>query len=210
MKEYYIDSHSLLCCSVTHPNEWFSQNCPINPERFLFFAGNQFFLIVYHRCMEHGSSYAYKKDFVKQAFDSCKELPLHKVEYSMWVDRDLKEWRLKNHPLKKYIRQANYIYSDNAGKEYAITTTIPFLDKICDQEKIDENYAIAKKHLDERGYNDLINELDQLYEYNRISIFSKLEIHKSIEHALNEINKTINNNGNDQKSKLKGVVKTRV
>lgn len=47
VKELYIDKHSEFCLDVEH------KYCDTNPERFLFFLGNQFFLVTYHNCMAY-------------------------------------------------------------------------------------------------------------------------------------------------------------
>ena len=105
------------------------------------------------------------------------------------LDRILKEYRLRNKNLKKYHNEINFIYSDNAGKQYAITNRIPFMDSIINQDEILSNYKICKDYLIKNGIDYLIKELDELYNYNHFFEFDKIEVFKTIDHLIDNIKK---------------------
>jgi hypothetical protein len=188
MKEYILNTHAGYCdCS----NEKLSNThrawmCSHNPERFLFFLGNQFFLITYYRCLQ--LDYEFKRHLVEKCCKDTEIFPKYEVNKSVDVCKELKNFRIKNQALRKKIEQVNYLYTNAAGKEYAITTSTDYFDHICDQDIIDKNYKIAKEFLESKNYNYLINQLEDLYKENVVYILDRQEIFKSIDHIINSIN----------------------
>jgi len=200
MVECYIDSHSSYC--LAHDEKYKKLNgthkilsfnpfemCSINPERFLFFIKNKFVLITYHNCIHNGLTHLeFKQDLINSIIVKNKIYDVYDLE-RIHLDRILKEYRLRNKNLKKYHNEINFIYSDNAGKQYAITNRIPFMDSIINQDEILSNYKICKDYLIKNGLEHLIKELDELYNYNHFFEFDKIEVFKTIEHLIDNIKK---------------------
>ena len=114
----------------------------------------------------------------------------YEIMRSVNYERDFKEFRLRNVPLKKYFIQANYIYSDNAGKEYVIATKVKYMEHLVNQDELYENYKIAEKHLVDNNLLFLKNDLDRLFSYNILPKLSEVEQCKTISHLVKEINKS--------------------
>lgn len=193
MKENYLDQHSSFCNS---------QCCISYPERFLFFAGNKFFLITYHSCLNHGDQYQFKKDLIELVLKKTKVFERYEVNRGVSITKELRNFRIRNQALRKTIKQVNFIYSGNNGYEYAITTTADFLETISNESVIKEAYEEAKLFLEQKGYDFLLEDLRQLYFSNLVYDNSDTEVSKTIDHIVSIINNSINsNNGNDKKSK---------
>jgi hypothetical protein len=202
MLEHYIDSHSCECLKENERYELlidsvkeYSFNgydiCNKNPKRFLFFIKNKFVLITYHSCIHPGQSHIeFKQELIKKIIVNNKIY--NKFEIGrVHLDVVLKQYRLRNKNLKKYHDEINYIYSDNAGKQYAICNEIPFIDSICNQDEILENYKIAKEYLIKNGLEYLLEDLDELYYSNHHFEFDKVEIFKTIDHLITNLQKQI-------------------
>lgn len=186
MKEYIINNHAWHCDCSTDNNTRNAWICSHNPERFLFFLGNQFYLITFYKCLQ--TDYQFKKDLVEKCCKDFKIFPEYKIEKSVDVCRELKNFRLKNQALKTIELQINYLYNNNAGKSFAITTETNFFDNICNQDIIDKNYKEAKDFLNEKGYTFLLDSLDLLYRHNKVYVLDNQEIYKSIDHLIQSIN----------------------
>ena len=203
MKEFYLDLHSEKCkChpdnkkTKTQPKDnkgyylaSFHHFCEKNPNRFLFFAGTEFFLITYHSCVATGNDYDFKVELVKNVIKDYTVLEYYDVDRFTNLDEDLRRFRLRNKELKKHIRQTNYLYNNAAGHPFAICTTAEYLDVICDNEKIEENYNIAKKYLIEKGYDHLLDDLKLLKQSNIVYYKDGVETFKTIESLIKQINK---------------------
>jgi hypothetical protein len=202
MVEYYIDSHSNDCLSYNEKYNNVNDEmkslvfnsydvCNRNPKRFLFFIKNKFIIITYHSCILYGQSHLdFKQELIKKIIVNNKIY--NKFEIGrVHLDVVLKEYRLRNKNLKKYHDEINYIYSDNAGKQYAICNEIPFIDSICNQDEILENYKIAKEYLIKNGLEYLLEDLDELYYSNHHFEFDKIEIFRTIDHLVNNLKNQI-------------------
>lgn len=188
MKEYFIDTHSSLCpCSSSNAKGW-ELYCSMNPERFLFFAGTKFFIVTYHNCITFGDKYGFKKNIIDNAITQSKVFESWLVNISVDLNKDLVDFRIRNKNLRKYIQQVNYIYKDNAGKKYAITTKTNYLDSICNQEEIRGNYEKTKDFIIKNNYDWMLCKLDELYIHNIIREANPIEIHKTIDSVIKSIN----------------------
>lgn len=190
MNEAILNNHAWYCdCSKNKdtPAAWM---CSHNPERFMFFLGNQFFLITYYSCNQ--LDYDFKKDLVKRCCKDFKIFATYDIEKSVDVCKELKNFRIKNEALKTKIIQINYCYYNAAGKEFAITTEADYLDHICNQDTIDENYKEAKAFLIDKKYNFLLDQLENLYNHNKVYVLDRQEIFKSIDHVIKSINQLTN------------------
>lgn len=133
--------------------------------------------------------YDFKKRLVKKVIDDSQIFDLYEIERGVDVKSTLQEFRIRNQSLRKQIQQVNYIYSDATGKEYAITTTLDYLDWLCNQDDIDQNYEAAKDMITKNQYDWLLPQLDQLYFSNKVYNQHETEYCKSIDHIIQEINK---------------------
>jgi hypothetical protein len=138
--------------------------------------------------MDMGDQYAFKKDLIDRVIVDNKVFNYFELDRGVDVENTLKNFRIRNRTLKKYIQQVNFIYYDNAKKIYAITTKTKFLDAIFNQDEIDKNYKLAKDFLLKNEYNWLLNQLDLLYYNNQIYNESSAEYCKSVDHIINKIN----------------------
>ena len=186
MKELYLDAHLKNC---KNSNNQFNY-CKTNPSRFLFFLGGKFFIITYHECLEEYDRYSFFKNLIASAIDNVEEYKSYEINTGVKIAKELKEFREKNRTLRNYIYQVHYTYKCAAGIEYAIATKTNFIDFICSNETIKENYIESKKFLKDNNFEYLITQLDSLYYYNTMWDAPKAEYHKTIEHII----KSINNN----------------
>jgi hypothetical protein len=185
MKEYYLDYHTDYCKGQNEGREF--NYCDRSPQRFLFFLHNKFHIITYHLC-HHYDHIEYKKELLNLIIEKNKIYEKWEVRKSQHVDVALKNFRLHDKNLKKYHTQVNYLYGDNAGKQYAITTEIKYLDFVCDLDEFMKNYKSAKDYLKENDLDYLEQQLEDLYEANVIYDICEVEKFKTIEHLIKLIN----------------------
>lgn len=129
----------------------------------------------------------------------CKDVPHWEVNTGVNVDKELRDWRIRNASLRKFIQQAHYLYYNNSRRAYAITSTIPFIEAITNFELITREYEEAMNYLIAYGLDGCHGkELNELYHVNTMPAWQAQAQHvKSIEHLIN----IINNHGKQEKSK---------
>jgi hypothetical protein len=164
-----------------------------------------FYLVTHYKCHEQGGKYEFYQDIIKQVFDQVKCYPYYDVTRQSANDR-LKDFRIRGKALKKTIKEINYIYYDNAGRKYAITTEASFIESLCNNDILTENYKEMNEYLQKTKYKYLTPELDALYESNLIYV-DEIEVVKSIDNLVELINQNANQNGNNKKDKRKGITK---
>jgi hypothetical protein len=138
-----------------------------------------------------GSHLDFKEKIVKEVLGKSKTIESWKLE-RVNADKDLLEFRLRDAPLKSYVRQINYIYHNAAHRKFAITTLSKYIDTICDNEQMRINYREAKQILQDRGLEILIPDLDELMSYNWILSPNSAELVKTVDHLVKSIRKSIN------------------
>ena len=198
MKHIILDEHSWCCLyhkdRVNDKKEWFSHSCRLNPERFLFFLDNDFHIITYFNCKNHGDQYDYKKGFIEAIMGQSKKINVFHTRRGHEVERDLKESRLRGMEFDMYIDEINYVYRNNCGKEFAIATQVPLIDKLSINDTIDKNYLLAVEFIENNEFlkrqKFLYKELEYLKELNKIHI-SDTEIVKSTAHLAKVFRKKI-------------------
>lgn len=189
--QFHIDQHTERCCSRQKETGRSMSFCEMNPQAFLFYVHEQFVLINYNLCIQGYDHLDFKQDLVKKVIGVNKLFDYYEVRRSCYAYKELENFRRQNLPLRKSIRQINYIYEDNARKKYAITTCANFIDSICNQEIIRENYLKAKECLIDRGYECMLKELDELYGANSQAMPNDIEICKTIDHIVKSIHTQI-------------------
>lgn len=187
MKELYLDEHSHLCHSKDESN-YFGQFCKLNPERFLFFLGSDFYLITYHKCLSSAGNYEFKKYLIETLCEKHKIYEKYQVYMSVNTEKELKDFRIRNKELRKYIYQVNYLYYNGAGKEYAIATLTNYKKRLFeDNDIIEDNYQKAKDYLEKKEYHWMLPQLKNLYYANNIRMYDKAEIFKAKAHLIKRI-----------------------
>ncbi len=186
MRGFQLTEHSFLC-ERQDKSHWLNDICDLNPERFLFYLNGQFALITYNKCLEFGNHLNYKQDLIDKIITQNKIYDIWDVE-RVNIEMALQNYRRTNH-LKKYISQVNYIYSNNAGKEYCITTRVKFVDALINNDALIKNYKAGIISLEEKKLDYLLPQLEKLYKANIFYCDSEIEICKTIDHLVTQINK---------------------
>jgi hypothetical protein len=189
MNEFFIDHHSDFCINSECGHDF----CKYNPERFILMAGVDFYLITYYKCVDCGDSYDFRKKIIKKALGTLKIYDnIYSINRGVNVDSELKDFRIRNKQLRKYIEQINHIYNINNGRLYAITTKTDYLERICNQDIANENYEKAKIYLIENKYTWLLEELRLLKYHNQLWESTEIEYHKTIDTVIKIIKKNLN------------------
>lgn len=184
MNDIYLEYHTHTCKSSNY-----NHICGIS--YFLLFIKNKYILIRYHNCENYFGHLDYKQDLVKRIIRDNKIFLLCEVEREKYSYKNFcTEFKL-NLPLKKYSKQVNYIYEDNARKEYAITTKSDFFDEIFAQKDRNESFNKSKEYLKNIGLDFLLSDLNKLHEANSINYITEVESVKSIENLIKSIDKLI-------------------
>jgi hypothetical protein len=160
--------------------------------------------------MNFGDKYQFKKELIELVLKKTKVFERYEVNRGVSVTKELRNFRIRNQALRKTIKQVNFIYSGSNGYEYALTTTSDFLETISNESVIKEAYEEAKLFLEQKEYDFLLEDLRQLYFSNLVYDNSDTEVSKTIDHIVSIINNSINNNGNDKKSKHERTPETRL
>lgn len=212
MKEIVTEAHTESCIERSKRQSVLFSNycCGDNPERFLFFAGNKFFLITYNKCLSgYENTYDFKMDIVKSVIEKHKILPAYETYRGVDVEYELRHFRLRNRQIRKKVTQFNYIYESASGKEYAIATETDFVSTIFNQDLIRKNYEDSLLFLEKNGYTWLVDDIKRLYSANRFLPCDDIEYCKTIDHLLILIKKEIEN-GNNKKGKQQGIAKAHI
>lgn len=167
MKEFFLDKHSSVCEDRITKQDFCSSFCELNPERFLFFIKNEYYLVTYHRCLNH-PHIDFKEDIIKKIIEISKVYETYKVNRSVRVDDDLKDFIRHNKTLKKYAQEVNYLYSNASGLQYAITTKVNYIEHICSDFERMKTYKEAEDFLTKNDFEWLIPSLVQLHRANNL------------------------------------------
>lgn len=192
MKYYYLDSHSFIC---KHQHELGRRYCEQNPENFLIFVKNKFVLIDYHCCLNSGDHIEWKRKLVESLIKQSKIFETFELSKSVNLKEELKEFRIRNRSLRKWIYQVHYLYGGNGcngGKHYCIASKVKYMDAVCDAEEIKNNYVEAREYLINNDKKYLLDELKNLYLENPVWNIDDVEICKTVDHIVESINKLAN------------------
>jgi hypothetical protein len=218
MKEVYINKHRCGCWVAENrkPDVWKGEHNSCLVRTDVFFVSPYFFILRINSCLQddYESSVDFKLRIVESLFKKFSIVESHEIYKSC-----KKEYMQKFRSLSKFktiCKQVNYLYTNNANREYGIVTETSYFDLICDNQIIRNSYlqTIDKlKEIDEiDGVKDiLIDRTKDLYFYN-IHNEDDIQIVRTTDHLIEYINKLINNkiNGNDKKSKLPRVIETHI
>jgi hypothetical protein len=181
MIEKYLDFHFEGC----YKNE-FHNYCKSKPSRVILCIKSNFYLITFHDCIV-GEKYEFVKNIVQALVSKFKIYEKYEIYRGYEVEKNVREFRLKNQNLRKTVLEVNYLYSNCTGKEFAITTEVPFFDALCNEEILLNNYNKANEYLEKAKYHWLQDNLKDLMHYNLYRL-SDCETYKTIDHLIKSIN----------------------
>ena len=191
MQEFLLDEHSMFCRDKEY--------CTMK-DKFLFYAYNEFFIVNHYCCVSHHNRYDFYQDLISRVCDKIKIGDTYNVVYKnmrMKFDDNIISLRKDGKLLKKNIYDIHYTYCDNAGKEYCIYSEIPFFDKLCNNDELNESYKKALEYIKSKGYHECYeNQLWNLFHRNLYPIDDRLCV-KTSDDLIKQINQLIN-----QKQKL--------
>jgi hypothetical protein len=182
MIDFYIDEHTHYCS--------IHRDCR-NISHALLFIKNKYLLIRYNSCQNQFGHLDYKQDLVKRITGDNKIFPLYDVEREKYSYNDFCIYGKLTLPIKKTAKQVNYIYFDNAGKQYAITTKTDFFDEIFAQQNRNESFLDAKDYLENNGLDYLVKDLKRLHEANSINSITESTCVKTMDELLKTIHQLI-------------------
>lgn len=193
MIELYLDYHSKKCVdsdSVLQTYFGCREYCEDNPERFMFYLNNEFYIITYHSCIRVCEGRVdFNISLIDKVIKNYKVLDRYLIEKFIDVRKELSKFRQSNARLRKHIQQVNYMYSQ-FGKELAITTKCRLIDAICNESSLIDAYDNAVKYLNDNGLKSLLEPLKKLYDANRILYHNDaIEHFKTIDCLVDRIKK---------------------
>lgn len=163
----------------------------------LIFIYGEFVLIEYNN---DNIGYKSEPDFIKDVIQRIYNANGDKFKIKRFDTN--KSVRIDNKDFKKevelskllsgFYKEINYIYSDNAGKQYAIVTDVMGIELNENRESKLNNYLEAKKYLNENNLNFLRSGIDELYDKSDKVYFSEKAILNSIDELVNQIKTEIN------------------
>jgi hypothetical protein len=177
--------------------------CKMNPQHEVFLLYDRFYLLTYNSCLSR--HYNNKHEFIKHFMEvgiNAKNLPIRRLKMSVNYTEELKKMFEQELFLENYINQVNYLYSDNAGKQYAIVSKIDFLEYDFTHEFLYKNYLEMTKYLDDffkaniNVKESLKQKLQDIYCNQVQSTESNEKINKIIFKTVNQAFKQLNNYGN--------------
>jgi len=152
---------------------------------FIVLKDNQYFCLLVSGChLKYQSSC----EFIESVLQSASK-KYQKVARSWSVDNEFKELRLRGTKLKQITYEVNYIYENNARKEFAIVTKKPYIDYVLSQNKREYSYKKAFEYLKLHDV-DMLDYLNELHQANSYYV-SDYEVSKNIEHVIKQISKRI-------------------
>jgi hypothetical protein len=183
MKEFHLDGHTDYCKMHDKYNY-----CHRIPEKFLFYLNGRFAIINYYKCWNMGDEYEQKIDLLKVLIKNGKFYSQYDISRGWDIEKNLRDYRMKNIDLKKTMLEVNYIYG-NICKDFAICTEIPFWDGVCNEEKLKNSYEDAVNYIKENNYNEwYLNCLERLYKFNLYTMqIPEIEIVKTLDHLVKSI-----------------------
>jgi hypothetical protein len=164
----------------------------------VFYFNGEFVFIEMPRCNWSGSLMS---DFekIEIMLENSKHKWILDVGRSANMDREFKNYRIRGTRLKKWVDEVNFLYYDNAGRQYAVTTKIKFTEDLVNQAKLEEEYKKAKDFLEEGAFSSswFSESVDDIYKENKMYI-SPFEEYQTLKHLRLELNRkykklTLNN-----------------
>jgi hypothetical protein len=143
--------------------------------------------------MEYGDHIDMKLNVINSVLKNSN-VKKYYTQKSVHLDTHFKEVRLRNIELNIKLEHINFVYQDNARKKYCITTQIPLLDAMQNDELIISNAEKMIESLKGTSFECQIENVKQLRDYNlRQTSVSKIEFIKTTDHLIRDINKKIRN-----------------
>lgn len=192
MKHIYLDNHEEKCINEKDSPFPIRLLCDTNPESVILYIYNQYVIITYHRCLftwwkEHDIKLYFTEEILKQV--KIKEA--YNVNKSIDLVKDLRNFRIRNKPLKKYIELVNGVYR-STSTTYAITTKHKYLDVITSLDTLKDEYEKTKAYLIENKLDYLVKDLELIDYENTKWIYNEKQINVEIIKNIEELIKKIN------------------
>ena len=188
---FALDLHSFTCkdeeCSFFNISS--RKICEMNKQNVVLFINNDFYIFSYNRCISY-DKYEFLEDVIKKITKNVKVKNVFSVNRSFNINQDFKENRLRGLQFKTHLEDINFTYTDNSNKKYAIVTKRNYVDYVFDKEFIHENKLKCENYIKNsilENKNELLKNLENLYDLNNVILPSKIEIHKTVESLIKQI-----------------------
>jgi len=167
-------------------------------ETIITYHRYDFFITTYCDCLRGGlPQNEFVEKLLNNAMKNSKKIDYYDINRSNISDKKLRK-RIKEHNLLSMkCSEVNYIYYNAAVKEYAICSTINFIDVFKNSNLIDNNYNKAIEYINNSDLDYLKDNLTKLYDFNRPIVFGGIK-HSTI----NELNKHFKKSINEKQKKL--------
>jgi len=190
MRDIIVTEHHESCsCNSKDMHELGLSSC--RSWQQVFYFNGEFIFVETPNCIWTNP---FLSDFEK--IEIMLEKSTHKwiidVNRSIHMDREFKNYRLRGARLKKWVEEVNFLYYDNAGKEYAVTTRIKFTQDLINQIKLKEEYEKAIEYLNNSAFSPSVfkDNIEGLYRKNMMYL-TPAEEYRTLKHLRLELNKKI-------------------
>lgn len=198
MRNIVVTEHNEDC--TCHGDIRIHSHFICNTWQQVFYFNGEFVFLEMPSCVWNGTLLS---DFEKIEIILEKSKPNHKnvwdVKRSMNMDIEFKNYRIRGARLRKWVDEVNFLYYDNAGRQYAVVTRTKFTEDLINQSKLKEEYEKAKDFLKEGMFSpsQFSESIDKIYKENYMFV-SPYEEYKTLSHLRLELSRkqkqlTLNN-----------------
>ncbi len=196
MKHWIFNQHTEQCkCDsekykLNEDTRYFANHCDRNKEHILFFHLADYYIITLGSCWLHLDRYVTIVEILKKVGLKVKLKTNFNRDYHL--DERLQKARKQNILFNNEVIEVNYTYG-GFGKQYSITSTLDLFDCIDKYSEYKSNYQNMVKYLNDNGMEHLQDRLRLLYENNWLVMPSKVEVVKTLDNIIKQINTHGNN-----------------
>jgi hypothetical protein len=193
MKHWQLREHSDYC-KQAHNQSSFNY-CERNPEQILFYSQGDYYLLTINSCLFGANKYDSIVEIFNKIGSLKKKTRLNEFKKITDVDRMFKDFRLRDMVFSDIHHEVNYVYYNNGGKEYNITSKVNLFDAIewRENKSFYNNYKEMESYLISIGLDLMLPQLKNLMYSNTFNNPSKKEVVITIDNILDKIQKQINN-----------------
>lgn len=165
--------------------------CERNVQHFIFYHHFNFYMLSYHKCIEHGNKYDLYKKVIDGVVSQKSVLTNYSINRGLPLDKELRKQRLHGLIFKNRYSELNYTYSNNANKLFCFYTKSDKLECAENFNNLSKNRDNAKEYLSSIGLDNLHYQIDDLFHENAVLPPTEIEYTKSIDYSIKQINKLI-------------------